>query len=131
MLCVHTCVLCATVRVVCACGCVTCMCRTCVSPQVAFLFHRKRFTDPDNQIVVKSLMRETKAQEPTAALSDVRGKDVPCILKDDKIILVHLCLDAIRKFFQTKLEEAALKEKGTYDTKVTKQRRRNRIMKVN
>ena len=47
------------------------------------------------------------------------------------LFLYTFCLDAIRRFFQTKVEEAALKEKGTYDTKVAKQRRRNRIMKVN
>ena len=51
----------------------------------------------------------------------------------DLNVNIHvLCLniDAIRRFFQTKIEEAALKEKGTYDAKVQKQRRRNRIMKV-
>ena len=37
---------------------------------------------------------------------------------------------AVRGFFQSKMEEATLKEKGTYTAKVQNQRRRNRIKKV-
>jgi len=52
---------------------------------------------------------------------------------DLKVNRHPLCLniDAVRRFLQTKIEQATLKEKGTYDIKVQKQRRRNRIMKVN
>ena len=36
----------------------------------------------------------------------------------------------MRRFFQSKLEDSALKAKGTYDLKVQKQRRKNRVVKV-
>lgn len=40
------------------------------------------------------------------------------------------CTDAARRFFQTKCEEEALKDKGKYKHKVTQQRRRNRLIRV-
>ena len=40
-----------------------------------------------------------------------------------------LSADSVRRFFQSKLEDSALKAKGTYDLKVQKQRRKNRIVK--
>lgn len=43
---------------------------------------------------------------------------------------MHYISDSLRRFFQTKVEEAALKEKGSYSLKVQRQRRRNRIVKV-
>lgn len=43
---------------------------------------------------------------------------------------MYYIIDAARRFFLSKSEEFAQKEKGIYDTKVQKQRRRNRIMKV-
>ena len=36
----------------------------------------------------------------------------------------------MQKFFQSKLEDSALKAKETYDLKVQKQRRKNRIVKI-
>lgn len=38
--------------------------------------------------------------------------------------------DSARRFFQSKQEESALKRTGKYATKVTQQRRRNRITRV-
>ena len=40
-------------------------------------------------------------------------------------------IDAARRFFQTKCDEFKLKERGIYECKVKKQRRRNRVVKVN
>ena len=44
--------------------------------------------------------------------------------------IIFFFTDAIRRFFQSKLEEKSLKDKGTYDIKVQRQRRKNRLVKV-
>ena len=36
----------------------------------------------------------------------------------------------MQRFFQSKLEDSTLKAEGTYDLKVEKQRRKNRVVKV-
>ena len=49
----------------------------------------------------------------------------------DALFDLFFVVDATRRFFQTKLEEKSLKDKGTYGAKVQKQRRKNRLTKVN
>ena len=39
-------------------------------------------------------------------------------------------LDAARRFFQTKSDEASLRNRGKYEAKVKHQRRRNRLFRV-
>ena len=38
-----------------------------------FSCYRKRFSDSDNQEVVKCLLKESKAQDPTASATFIRG----------------------------------------------------------
>ena len=44
--------------------------------------------------------------------------------------MLYLYIDAARRLFSTKSDEASLKENGIYDVKVRQQRRRNRIIRV-
>lgn len=45
-------------------------------------------------------------------------------------IFVQCPADAVRRFYQSKLQDSSMKEKGKYDDKVRRQRRRNRVVKV-
>ncbi len=45
-------------------------------------------------------------------------------------IYASLHVDAARRFYQTKVEEANLKDNGKYETKLVQQRRQNRIKRV-
>ena len=91
---------------------------------------RKRYTDPINQAVVKKVISETRSLDPTVCAFNVKGKVCYKEWRCTSIDAIFICLDAIRRFFQSKLEEKSLKDKGAYVAKVQKQRRRNRLVKV-
>ena len=53
-----------------------------------------------------------------------------CLILSSLQPLYYHCVDAARRFFQTKVEEDSLKKKGKYSDKVKRQRKRNRINRV-
>ena len=89
---------------------------------------RKKYTDKLNQDIVKKLISEAKGQDPTASHMHLKGK-----IHNGHVFLICMTIsqtDADRRFFLSKSESLGMKEKGLYNRKVQKQRRRNRIIKV-
>ena len=55
------------------------------------------------------------------------------ILNKPKLLSNYVLMsysDATRRFFLSKVEGESMKQKGTYEDKVTQQRRRNRVVRV-
>ena len=92
---------------------------------------RQRYTDPQNQKVVRTLIMETKGQDCTISATQVQGIIV-CIIRTTVALLQLFPYpsDAARTFFQSRLQQQSLKAKGKYSDKVAYQRRRNRLLKV-
>ena len=53
-----------------------------------------------------------------------------CLMMLSRLQPLYYCIDAARRFFQTKVEEDYLKKKGKYSDKVKRQHKRNRINRV-
>lgn len=94
-----------------------------------FLF-RKRFADPENQAIVRKLQNEMKSHNPAISGVDIRGNFVIAQYYTITTIAMQLILDATRRFFQSKLDEKAIKAKGKYPMKVKLTCHRNRINRV-
>ena len=94
-------------------------------------YFRKIFSDASNLTVVRKLEMEVKGQDEMVTTVQVRGKldYFVYMWKVLNLFCIEIA-DAARRFFQSKLEESSLKQKGTYTKKVQSQRRRNRIVKV-
>ena len=84
-------------------------------------------------MVVNTIIHETQAQDSTIPIIQIRGMNIQAVVWI--YIMQNLCshhyhTDSVRRFFQSKLDESSLKNKGMYEKKVQKQRRRNHVMKV-
>ena len=86
---------------------------------------RRKYTEKENQTILKRLVEEVRVHDATVTPIQIRG------ILFNALISKYICsTDASRRFFLSKSEDVSLKEKGLYDIKVQRQRRRNRVMKV-
>ena len=100
---------------------------------IFFNFARKRFTETENQTVLRKILVETKALDDSIHLSQIKGKHTNVVSQKNALLYLYVYTStsaAARRFFQSKQEDLNLREKGKYESKVINQRRRNRIHKV-
>ena len=71
---------------------------------------RRKYTEKENQAILKRLVEEVRVHDATVTPIQIRG-----ILFNALISKYIYSTDASRRFFLSKSEDVSLKEKGLYD----------------